>query len=100
MYNVLYIYYLIYIIPVAAGYHQLPLDLVWLHQRRSLKVHDGLLCHLELYEVRAQPVDDLQVGGEVLVGVEVVGVGLLLVALVIEYGPDLLQYARVCRDQT
>ena len=90
----------IYFLPIAARNHQLPLDLVRLHEGCSLKVHDGLLSNLELYKVRAQPVDHLQVGGEVLVGVEVVGVGLLLVALVIEYGADFLQYARVCRDQS
>ena len=92
--------YFIITLPVAAGYHELPLDLVRLHQSSSLEVHDGLLGHLELYEVGAEPVDDLQVGGEVLVGVKVVGVGLLLVALSIKYGPDLLQYSRVCGHQT
>ena len=80
----------VYFLPVAARNHQLPLDLVRLHEGGSLEVHDGLLCHLELYEVGAEPVYHLQVGREVLVGVEVVGVGLLLVPLVIKYRADLL----------
>ena len=51
--------------------------------------------HLHLYEVGSEPVYDLQVGGEVLVAVEVVLVGLLLVPLQVEDGADLLEDARV-----
>ena len=45
--------------PVAAGHHQLPLDLARLDLRRSLEVRHRLLVHLVLDEVRAEPRDDL-----------------------------------------
>ena len=51
--------------------------------------------YLHFDEVGSQPVDDLEVGGKVPVGVKVVLVGLLLVTLVVEQGAHLLQNDRV-----
>ena len=50
---------------VAGSDHKLPLGLVWLHEGGALEVLDGLLRVLLLNEVRAQPVDHVQVAREV-----------------------------------
>lgn len=66
--------------PIATGDHQLPLDIVRLHQRSPFKVPNGLLTDLHLDEVRTEPINDIQVGGEISVGIKMVLISLLLIA--------------------
>lgn len=70
---------ILYRTPIATSDHQLPLNIVRLHQRSPFKVSNGLLTNLHLDEVRAKPINDIQVGGEISIGIKMVLVSLLLI---------------------
>mmetsp|Transcript_24441 Transcript_24441/g.79836 ORF Transcript_24441/g.79836 Transcript_24441/m.79836 type:complete len:224 (+) Transcript_24441:464-1135(+) len=67
--------------PVAGGHHEPPLDLLGLNLRGLLEVLHGLLVHLRLDKVGAEPRDDLHVDGEELVRLVMVLVRRRLVVL-------------------